>query len=154
MNTTIEELLSQSKPLNKEEDYLHALEIILSAFDCSTGTIHRLGSDSGLLELEAQQGIPEVLMDKIDKIPLGKGIAGAAGKQREAVQMCNLQTDTSGVAKPDAKKTKVAGSLAVPILLGDTLVGTLGIGKFQPYDFNEDEVAQLNRVASWLGKSM
>lgn len=152
MNASIEELLSLSEPLDK--DYARALEIVLSAFDCSTGTIHRFNKNSGLLELLAQKGIPEVLMEKIDKIPLGKGIAGAAAKQREAVQMCNLQTDTSGVAKPDAKKTQVAGSLAVPVLLGDALVGTLGIGKHQPYDFTESEVAELNRVAVWLAKSM
>ncbi|MFC4992628.1 GAF domain-containing protein [Rubritalea tangerina] len=130
------------------------LEEVLGAFGCTTGTLHVLGGESGLLEMQAQVGIPDVLLDKVAAIPIGKGIAGAAAEQGEAVQICNLQTDDTGVARPDAKKTEVAGSVAVPILKGGVLVGTLGIGKFEPYDFNDEEVAALNRVADWLGGSM
>ena len=127
---------------------------VLELFECTTGTIHFWNTESELLELAAQQGIPEFLLEKVAKIPMGKGIAGAAAKQRDAVQICNLQTDDSGVAKPDAKHTKVAGSVAVPILQGDTLLGTLGIGKLEPYDFSEAEVAQLNRIADWIAASL
>ena len=40
-------------------------------------------------------------------IPVGKGIAGQVIAQGQPVTMCNLQTDTSGVARPDAKQTGV-----------------------------------------------
>ena len=147
---SIESLLAESASGN----YAEVLEVVLAGFGCVTGTIHRLNPDSQLLELKAQQGVPEFLIEKIAKIPLGKGIAGAAGEQRAPVQMCNLQTDTSGVARPDAKKTQVAGSLAVPILDGDQLKGTLGIGMREPYDFNPNEVALLDSVANWLAPKM
>lgn len=64
------------------------------------------------------------------------------------MELCNLQTDTSGVAKPDAKQTKVQGSLAVPVMDGDRLCGTLGIGKVVPYDFSEAEKAKLMEIAA------
>ena len=146
----IEKLIGQPADLSQEGVYQQVLEAVLEAFSCSTGTIHRLNSETHLLELVACQGIPEFLLDKVNLIPIGKGIAGAAAEKREAVQMCNLQTDTSGVAKPDAKKTKVAGSLAVPMLQGDELKGTLGIGLQEPYDFTSEEIAQLDKVATWL----
>lgn len=154
-NKAITDLLSQQPPATvSDENYLSILQTVLAAFDCNTGSIHSFNADTKLLELRAQQGIPAELLDKIDRIPLGKGIAGAAADKRDAVQMCNLQTDTSGVARPDAKKTQVAGSVAVPILSGDTLKGTIGIGKHTPYDFTDNEVELLNTVAEWLSRSL
>jgi L-methionine (R)-S-oxide reductase len=109
------------------------LEEILAKFGCQTGTLHRTMPDGETLELVCQIGVPESLMDKISAIPFGKGIAGAAAERREAVELCNLQQDLGGVAKPDARQTGVAGSLAVPVFAGRNpaeVIGTLGIGKF------------------------
>ncbi|MGJ8673995.1 GAF domain-containing protein [Rubritalea sp.] len=153
MTEKITNLVSKPADLSSEASANTILTTVLDAFGCGTGTIHILNDESKMLELVAQQGIPPFLLGKVSVIPVGKGIAGAAAKQREAVQICNLQTDTTGVAKPDAKKTDVAGSVAVPILDGETLKGTLGIGKTKPHDFTESEVAELNRVADWLGKA-
>ncbi len=57
------------------------------------------------------------------------------------MELCNLQKDLGGVAKEGARETKVAGSLAVPIFSheGDEVVGTLGIGKYVPHDFSDEE---------------
>ncbi len=126
------------------------LDAILQLFDCPTGTLHTIDPESGMLQLLAQRGIPGELMPKITTIPIGKGIAGAAAEKREAVQLCNLQTDDSGVARPDAKKTEVAGSVAIPMLDGDALKGTLGIGKHAPYDFTEAELDTLWEIARRL----
>src|SRR5262245_10194136 len=87
------------------------LELVLQRFDCVTGTIHALNRASGLLELRAQRGIPAVILDKVSKIPVGKGMAGIAAERKEPVQVCNLQTDNSGVAKPGARDTKMEGSI-------------------------------------------
>jgi putative methionine-R-sulfoxide reductase with GAF domain len=130
------------------------LDAVLAAFDCSTGTIHTLDPDSGKLALAAQRGIPGELMPMITSIPIGKGIAGAAAERREAVQLCNLQTDDSGVARPDAKKTQVSGSIAIPLLSGDELKGTLGIGKFIPYEFTADDIASLWQIGNRIANAM
>jgi L-methionine (R)-S-oxide reductase len=82
-------------------------------------------------------------MPVIQSIPVGKGIAGAAAERLEPVELCNLQTDTSGVAKPGAKQTQVQGSLAVPVLDGNRLCGTLGIGKRTSYEFSDEEKQRL-----------
>lgn len=138
------------------EDWSTFLRLVLAEFECVTGTLHRLDPADNLLKLVAHQGIPESLLPVIGAIPVGKGVAGAAAERKEPVELCNLQTDTSGVAKPDAKKTQVQGSLAVPVLgEGDRLCGTLGIGKMQPHDFSEAEKESLmaigRAVAARLG---
>ena len=119
----------------------------IAEFSCTTGTLHRLDLADRHLKLVAHQGIPAALMPIIQSIPVGKGIAGVAAERQEPVEMCNLQTDTSGVAKPGAKQTQVQGTLAVPVMDGDRLCGTLGIGKLVPYDFTAEEKAQLMHIA-------
>lgn len=120
---------------------------VLASFQCVTGTLHRLDPADNQLKLVTCERIPEVLIPVIQVIPIGKGVAGAAAQRKEPVEICNLQTDTSGVAKPDAKKTQVQGSLAVPILTATgELRGTLGIGKMEAYDFSDDEKARLMSI--------
>ncbi len=125
-------------------DWNARLATILENFACQTGTIHQ-STDGEILTLVAQIGVPESLIEKISVIPFGKGIAGAAAASRKPVELCNLQEDLGGVAKPDARQTGVAGSLAVPIFSSndEQVIGTLGIGKFIPYDFSEAEKQQL-----------
>lgn len=124
---------------------------ILREFDCQTGTLHRADADGRMLELLCQQGVPEALLDKVSLIPFGKGIAGAAAETREPVELCNLQQDLGGVAKENARQTGVAGSLAVPIFSSSgRVVGTLGIGKFVPYDFTAEEKQRLADHAARL----
>ena len=121
------------------------LASILAEFGCQTGTIHQANADGAILDLVCQIGVPDSLADRISRIPFGKGIAGAAAERKEPVRLCNLQQDLGGVAKPDARKTGVSGSLAVPVFNPDSsrVIGTLGIGKMEPYDFSADEEHRL-----------
>ena len=136
-------------------DWNDVLARTLDNFECVTGTIHRTDPATGLLSLVAHAGIPPqaqaMLLPKIDNIPFGKGIAGCAAQRKEAVQLCNLQEDLGGVAKPHARKTNVQGALAVPVCGADgKVIGVLGIGKMQPYEFNDSEVADLHSVAALI----
>ncbi len=126
----------------------------IAAFDCTTGTIHTLDPTTHLLMLRAQVGIPEFLLPKMSQIPIGKGMAGIAAERRQPVEMCNLQTDESGVARPSAKETKVEGSLAAPMLLEGDLYGVLGIAKPVPYDFTEDEINELMEIGRELSRRL
>ena len=135
-------------------DWQQVLENVISVFDCSTGTLHFLDQKTELLQLQAQKGIPPFLIPKLSTIPIGKGMAGIAAERKEAVEMCNLQTDDSGVARPAAKETKVEGSIAAPMLLDGKLYGTLGIAKPVPYDFTEDERNSLLKIGEAMSKAL
>ncbi|MEZ5387049.1 MAG: GAF domain-containing protein [Prosthecobacter sp.] len=135
-------------------DWPEFLAQTITAFECTTGTLHRLDPADKHLKLVAHKGIPEALMPIIQSIPIGKGIAGVAAETQQPVEMCNLQTDTSGVAKPGAKQTHVQGTLAVPVMDGARLCGTLGIGKMEPYDFSDEEKSRLMEIASQIAKDL
>lgn len=146
INRTTDTLISKalnSNPINWQD----ILSTIISHFDCTTGTIHFLDGESNLLKIKVHQGIPPFLIPKLSEIPIGKGMAGIAAERREPVEMCNLQTDDSGVARPAARETKVEGSIVVPMIWNDTLYGTLGVAKPVPYDFTPSEISSLLALA-------
>lgn len=138
---------------NQEPNWNGLLTAILTAFDCTTGTIHIYNQESDMLHLKAYQGIPDFLLPKMAVIPVGKGMAGIAAQRREPVQMCNLQTDESGIARPSAKETKVEGSMTVPMLYKGELYGTLGIAKPVPYEFTEEETDALMHIGKHIAKT-
>ncbi|MCB1019263.1 MAG: GAF domain-containing protein [Acidobacteria bacterium] len=120
-----------------------ALDAALERFRADTGTVHLLRED-GMLHLEAWAGhIPEHLLPVIAKIPVGKGIAGLAVERKAPVDICNLQTDTSGQARPGAKSTGVQGSICVPMMRGDEAVGALGIATVAERVFTQAEIDEL-----------
>jgi L-methionine (R)-S-oxide reductase len=129
------------------------LKSILDDFGCQTGTLHQVKDDPSTLTLVCQIGVPEALVEKIASIPFGKGIAGVAAERKKPVELCNLQQDLGGVAKVGARKTGVSGSLAVPVFSSTSgeVIGTLGIGKFAPYEFTEAEKQRLMDHAARFG---
>lgn len=128
------------------------LERVTQHFDCPVGTLHLLAED-GLLHLAAQRGLPQPVLDKVQVIPIGKGMAGIAAQRREPVQVCNLQTDASGVVRPGAKLTQMEGSLAAPMLDGDRLHGVLGVAKPVAYDFTAAEQQLLLAIGTTIART-
>ena len=130
------------------------LRAALAQFHSETGTIHVLDSEKQLLHLVAQIGFPPQMLEIVKTIPVGKGIAGQVVAQNQPVTICNLQTDTSGVAKPGAKQTGVGGALCVPIRAGGKIVGTLGVGTIRPYEYTPDETRALEDIGRLIGKNL
>jgi putative methionine-R-sulfoxide reductase with GAF domain len=135
-------------------DWNRLLVEILTAFDCSTGTIHTLDRESQLLHLKAYQSIPEFLLPKMTVIPIGKGMAGVAAERQRPVQICNLQTDEQGVARPSAKEIKVKGSITVPLILNGQLYGTLGIAKSVSYEFTRKDEETLMEIGEVISRKI
>ncbi len=134
------------------------LEIILrdtlARFNSETGTIHRLDEPAQLLHLVAQVGLPPQLLDIVKTIPVGKGIAGETVAKNRPVTICNLQTDTSGVAKPGAKQTGVGGAVCVPIRSGDKIIGTFGIGTRREHEYSAAEINALQDIAATINNHL
>ena len=87
-------------------------------------------------------------------------MAGLCASRRAPVTVCNLQTDTSGQARPAAKETGVAGSIVLPIFArpdssrDQPLAGTLGVGKPGEHEFSDEERRILEECARELGKAL
>ncbi|MFT4513854.1 MAG: L-methionine (R)-S-oxide reductase [Planctomycetota bacterium] len=145
---SVTDLVTQT-PLPWDE----VLAQVTKQFDCPVGTVHMIDSADGMLHLRAQLGLPPFVLDKVQVIPVGKGMAGIAAERKEPVQVCNLQTDDSGVARPGAKMTQMEGSLAAPMMVDGEVRGVLGVAKPSAYDFSEDETGLLLAIGALLGKA-
>jgi putative methionine-R-sulfoxide reductase with GAF domain len=88
------------------------------------------------------------MIDIVKTIPVGKGIAGETAAKNLPVTICNLQTDTSGVARPAAKQTGVGGAICVPIRRNGKVIGTFGIGTMREYEYSAAEINALQDIAN------
>ena len=118
-------------------------------FGCQAGTVHFLRD--GVLKLAASKNIPPPVVQIVETVPIGKGIAGLAAERREPVTICNLQTDTSGQVRPGARATGMEGAIAVPMIVSGELRGVLGVAKAEAYDWTPEETGLLLAIASRLG---
>jgi signal transduction protein with GAF and PtsI domain len=130
------------------------LGLVLDHFRCSTGTIHMLDESSEMLVLRAAKGVPDIVLDRVRIVPIGKGMAGLAAERRQPVQVCNLQRDQSGVAKPVARETRMQGCIAVPMLIGEKLGGVIGVAKPVSYEFDGNEIDRLLGIGSLIAKQL
>ena len=129
----------------------HSLRFVLAELHSETGTVHLLDAPKQLLHLAAQAGLPPQMLDVVRTIPVGKGIAGQVVAQGKPVTICNLQTDTGGIAKSGATQTGVGGALCVPLRHGDKIVGTFGVGTMRAYEYTPDETRLLEDIGQLLG---
>ncbi len=137
---------------NREVVLEQVLREALKRFRSEIGTIHFLDPEMQLLHLAAQVGLPPEMLEVVKTIPVGKGIAGQVIAQGRPVTVCNLQTDTSGVARPGAKQTGVGGALCVPLRHGDKIAGTFGVGTLRQYQYTEEETRALEEIARHIGE--
>jgi L-methionine (R)-S-oxide reductase len=125
------------------------LDAFLKEFAADCGTIHLMGSD-GVLYLVAASGIPEPVLQLVQVVPVGKGMAGLAAERKEPVNVCNLQTDTSGDAKPGAKAAGVQASIALPMLVNGQVAGVIGVARRDERAFSDEDVAKMMTAAGKL----
>jgi GAF domain-containing protein len=150
LHEQIESLLKNDP--NRETVLEQILHVVLAKFNSETGTIHRLDGDNQLLYLAAQVALPPQILEVVKTIPVGKGIAGQVVAQNKPVTICNLQTDSSGVAKPGAKQTGVGGALCVPLRDGDKIAGTIGIGTIRQHEYTPEETRELEEIGRLIGR--
>lgn len=144
-------LLLQNDPV-RETVLEHVIQVVLAKFRSETGTIHLLDDEKQTLFLVAQAGLPPQILEAVKTIPVGKGIAGQVVAQNKPVTICNLQTDSSGVAKPGAKQTGVGGALCVPLRDGDKIAGTIGIGTIRQHEYTPEETRELEEIGRLIGR--
>ena len=138
----VERILREGVNLKASAETL--LDTILAATSTTSGTLHVIGKGSGMLKLLAARQIPEVVLGKIQMIPVGKGMAGVAVEQAKPVTTCNLQEDDAGgIIRQGARATGAQGAIAIPLLQGEKAVGALGVATREPRDFTRAEIDSL-----------
>jgi signal transduction histidine kinase len=80
------------------------------------------------------------------RLPITRGIMGAAASGREVVLVNDVAADPRHVPTPGAEG--IMAELAVPILLGDRVLGVLNVESGDPFD--DEDAASLSIIADQL----
>lgn len=122
------------------------LSNILKEFNTLIGTIHRYNPADQHLYLVAHSGLPPDVLAADKYVPVGKGIGGTAAQSKKPVVLSNAQLNIDGVVFPKVKNMGTKGAICVPILEGNELVGTLGIGFLQEYEFTQNSIEHIINI--------
>ncbi|MGH9523328.1 MAG: SpoIIE family protein phosphatase [Terriglobales bacterium] len=87
---------------------------------------------------------------KIDNIPLGKGITGAAAESREPVRVLDTAADPRYIASHPG----IRSELAVPLIVQDRVVGVLDVESERISFFTEDHQRTLSLLAQQIASSV
>ena len=87
---------------------------------------------------------------KLDNIPLGKGITGAAAESREAVRVMNTSEDPRYIGNLPG----VHSELAVPLMVQDRVVGVLNLESEHIGYFTEDHQRTVSLLAPQVASSV
>ncbi len=87
---------------------------------------------------------------RASRLRLGEGVVGRAGASRSPVLVSDVQRDEGYL--PMIPQTR--SELAVPLLIGDRLVGVLDVQSPEPGAFQEDHVRFLSALAGQLAISL
>jgi sigma-B regulation protein RsbU (phosphoserine phosphatase) len=87
---------------------------------------------------------------KIDNIPLGKGITGAAVESREPVRVLDTAADPRYIASHPG----IRSELAVPLIVQDRIVGVLDVESERIAFFTEDHQRTLSLLAQQIASSV
>lgn len=121
-------------------------DCIQKALPAALITVHTLEAD-GMLHLKAYQGfLPGPVLNVIQTIPPGKGMAGLALERLSPVTSCNLPSETSPQIPQGAKSVPVKGSIALPVCFDNTPVAVLGIGLDREHTFSNQEITLLSEI--------
>ena len=104
--------------------------------------------DESRTQLVARAGTGEVgqtLREQGHRQPVGQGVIGAAAQQQQAVCVADVRADPRFV--PNLAIPETRSELALPLLLGETLLGVLDISSDAIAAFREEDVPVLQLLA-------
>lgn len=131
--------------MQKTNRFDKLLSDLMQKYSSDVGMIFRLEPEDDYLYLIAVKGkFPEHLMETMSRIPNGKGVAGETALSKKPVVSCNITAPDAPVCvRPMAKTMGILGIISFPVLDGDEVVGTIGLGTFHERQFTQQEVNEL-----------
>ena len=87
---------------------------------------------------------------KLDNIPLGKGITGAAAESREPIRVNDTLTDPRYIAS----HPEVRSEVAIPLAAQDRVVGVMDLESERMAYFTDDHVRMLSLLAPQIASSV
>ena len=130
-----------------------SLRQVLERLGGIAGSIHRTSGD--FLCLVDQTGLPDDVVQIIERVPRGKGMAGQAWLTGKPITTCNIKTDSAAPIEPGARSVLAKASIAVPIFddQGDA-VSVIGFAFSDDQPFDEMRIDICRQAAYHLWSTL
>lgn len=146
--------LSECVQKNARRDIAEWLTAFVERHGGFVGSVHLADSvAAGQIFLVAAHNLPARIQNAAAVVPIGKGVAGVAAERREPIVMADLQTDTSGIARPLARASESKSSVTLPVSSPtdpDTLLAVVGLGFDHGREFTDAEIALFMQDAATI----
>jgi GAF domain-containing protein len=135
---------------NLDDMLAQAVELIRASFDLYYVQAYLLDANDRNLVLRAGTGtIGQTLVNQNHRLPLGLGsIVGSSALEKRTIVVAN--TATSEVHQPNPLLPDTCSEMAMPLILGDKVVGVLDLQSDVPGKLADDTVPPLEAVAGQL----
>jgi len=144
----LQEIVRATASGTPRDDLLHA---IVDQATEATGTqvcsIYLWSSEERALVLNATNGLSRRYTGKV-KIPLGEGVTGWVGAQRQPLAVRDVRYDPRFNLIAGFDQPRYISMLSVPILAQEQLTGVVNVQTVAAHNFSADEVEFLSALAA------
>jgi putative nucleotidyltransferase with HDIG domain len=126
-------------------EFLMDIAIEITGATCGALLLRKEGKD--YLEVAVARGKYPQEVKKI-RVPFGQGITGWVARNKEALNVPNVLLEPRYIETPET----IYSEMAVPLLVGDKLIGVIAVDSSDISAFSKDDVASLNTLASMVTK--
>lgn len=109
--------------------------------------------DQQRLQLHAYGGISDEIAESASILEIGQGVCGCALQQRQPIVVEAALTSDGHLALP-LQSIGVRAYASHPLIVGDRILGTLGLGTRQRDRFTQDELDLMQAIANQVAASL
>jgi putative nucleotidyltransferase with HDIG domain len=140
-----------SNIINSSLEFQHLLEFLMDiAIDitgANCGALLLRKENKNYLEVAVARGKYPQEVKKI-RVPFGQGITGWVARNQETLNVPNVLLEPRYIETPET----IYSEMAVPLLVGEKLIGVIAVDSSEINAFSKDDVATLNTLASMVTK--
>jgi signal transduction histidine kinase len=140
-----------NQPLSLGEIMARAIEKVIVVTESAAGGIRLLDPDSDELVIVASHGLNPDYIQQVDRIRLGEGVVGRVAQSGKALVIKNLAQDRRAYDRQAAAQHELTAFAAVPLMIKERTIGTLGVASKDEIDFTEEDLDLLRAIGDQIG---
>ncbi len=138
VHTTTEVAQAIASATELEDLFHRVVTLVKERFGYYHVHVYRLDPERGDLEMAAGYGEPgRIMKERGHRIPMGKGLVGTAARTRQPVLVPDVSKRDDWLPNPLLPDTR--SELAVPIMMGDEVLGVLDVQNDRVGGVTEDD---------------
>lgn len=144
-------IFAASQSLELEETLRDVLAQTLAFLNMQGGLISMVNPQDNMLNLSVWQDLPKPIVKALEENGLENTLCHATYKNKQALAIKNLRTDTSPVDVNFLLENGLFGYVGIPLSARDKTVGTLCIFDNEPLEISDRNLALLSSVGRQVG---